>query len=170
MAIRSKTSSKREALKSALRERCARGQLGGERPLPGVRELAAEFALSKDVTALALRELVDEGLLYTLPRVGTFVRQARAARSDLFVMISHVAPYVPHRSSALKRGFEDAIAESGATPLVMAGESFAAGLQSGELDGLIWCFSIWRRSPTARRFGSRAFPTAMGRAFASVTH
>lgn len=142
MASRSKTDLKREAMKSSLRQRCAAGDISASRPLPGLRELASEFGLSKDVASLALRDLVDEGLLYTLPRVGTFVRETRTARGELFVMISHIQPSAPHGNSGLKRGFEDAIAEVGATPLVLEGEAFEAALLGGELGQVAGIFDM----------------------------
>ena len=60
-------------LASLLRERIKVGQTGPR--VPSIMELADESGLSAATVKRALRLLRDEGLIYTVPGRGTFVRK-----------------------------------------------------------------------------------------------
>lgn len=50
-----------------------RGELAADQPLPSIRLLAKELAISVITTKRAYEELEKEGLIYTLPGKGSFV-------------------------------------------------------------------------------------------------
>lgn len=50
-----------------------RGELAADQPLPSIRLLAKELAISVITTKRAYEELEREGLIYTLPGKGSFV-------------------------------------------------------------------------------------------------
>ncbi|HWG64208.1 MAG TPA: winged helix-turn-helix domain-containing protein [Streptosporangiaceae bacterium] len=56
-----------------LRERIQRGEFSSGDPLPPVTELAESYGVARATVAKALRVLVDDGLVVTRPRWGTFV-------------------------------------------------------------------------------------------------
>jgi GntR family transcriptional regulator len=60
-------------LAGLLRERIAAGEIGPR--VPSITELAGESDLSAATVKRALKLLRDEGLIYTVPGRGTFVRQ-----------------------------------------------------------------------------------------------
>ncbi len=60
-------------LAGILRERITAGKLGPR--VPSIMELAGESGLSAATVKRALRLLRDEGLIYTVPGRGTFVRK-----------------------------------------------------------------------------------------------
>ena len=60
-------------LAGLLRERIKAGETGPR--VPSIMELADETGLSAATVKRALRLLRDEGLIYTVPGRGTFVRK-----------------------------------------------------------------------------------------------
>lgn len=121
MLTRSKTDAKRENLKNSLREKCRVGELAAGAPVPGVRDLASEFGLSRDVVTDLLRELVSEGVLYTVPRVGTFAGRPPSEAPQTFLMVHGREPMNSTREQLVRMGFEDRLAELGAEVIVMSG-------------------------------------------------
>jgi GntR family transcriptional regulator len=62
-----------EQLADLLRERIARGEFPLGQLIPSHHQLDAEYGLSRNTTAKAVRVLVDEGLVKTAPGRGMFV-------------------------------------------------------------------------------------------------
>jgi GntR family transcriptional regulator len=60
-------------LAAILRERIQAGKIGPR--VPSLKELAGQTGLAVVTVQKALRVLKDEGLIYTTPGRGTFVRQ-----------------------------------------------------------------------------------------------
>ncbi|MGW5259720.1 GntR family transcriptional regulator [Microbispora sp. NPDC004025] len=58
-----------------LRDRIARGQLPPGRKLPAEDRLADEYGVGKDTLRDALAQLRSEGLIRTVHRVGSYVRE-----------------------------------------------------------------------------------------------
>jgi len=54
-----------------IRQRIQAGELGPK--LPSHRELAAEMGVAPRTLDRALKILIDEGLIYSIPGLGTFV-------------------------------------------------------------------------------------------------
>jgi len=119
MLTRSKTNIKRENLKNSLRERCNIGDLAAGQPVPGVRDLASEFGLSRDVVTDLLKELVVEGVLYTVPRVGTFAGRPQNSAHQTYLMVYGPNPLQSATGQLAKMGFEDRLTELGADAIVM---------------------------------------------------
>jgi DNA-binding LacI/PurR family transcriptional regulator len=148
MATHSKTDAKRERLKSALRERCRRGQILAGRSVPSVRDLATEFDLSKKVVTASLQELVEEGVLYTIPRVGTFAGQLQndvVDSDELYVFVIgsegfSLRSFDNHRSRMLA-GFEQKIARQGGSTLFLRASEFLALYPDG-LPGVKGVFDL----------------------------
>jgi GntR family transcriptional regulator len=63
-------------LAGILRERIASGEFASG-PLPSLKSLQQEYALGEHAVTHALRVLVDEGLIFSVPRRGYYVTQAR---------------------------------------------------------------------------------------------
>lgn len=87
MSIRQEKAQRKTELARQIREDCRAGRLAAGALLPSVRELALQHGLSKRVVNEELQKLVDEGWLRSVPRVGTFVRDApqRAAVGGHFL-------------------------------------------------------------------------------------
>jgi GntR family transcriptional regulator len=62
----------RKQVAGRIRQRIKAGELGPK--LPSHRELAAQMGVAPRTLDRALRILADEGLIYGVPGLGTFVR------------------------------------------------------------------------------------------------
>lgn len=110
---------RKNALLSDLRFAHQRGEaLPGEMAV-SQRELSAKYGLSVRTISIELQKLVDEGVLYTVPRVGTFVGQPRAARDNLFLAIFAYLDKPNTQWAGVRNGFEERIAALGGTSLVV---------------------------------------------------
>ncbi len=115
------------------------GGLAPGAPLPSVRELAARHGLSKRAVNDELQRLADAGVLYTVPRVGTFIASpkqgAPGPTSDTVALLS-VAP-LRSGSNARADGWTHAI-EDGAASAIHAGGQHVLSLQrDGFLDEVV---------------------------------
>jgi DNA-binding LacI/PurR family transcriptional regulator len=121
MATRQETWRHREALKRALREACDLRRLPPGAPVPPVRDLAAEYQLSGNVVCQVLQELVAEGALHTVPRVGTFVGAPVAPAVEFYLMLlpDHERLTNPLHLAQIQAGFETRIAELGGASLAL---------------------------------------------------
>jgi DNA-binding GntR family transcriptional regulator len=61
-------------LAGALRSRIRSGEYGPRQAIPSITYLVGETGLAVGTVRRAVRLLVDEGLVYTVPGRGTFVR------------------------------------------------------------------------------------------------
>lgn len=121
MATRRATNQSKSDLKVHLRLQCSGGHLSSGEMVPTLRELASEFGISKDVVSQSLRELVEEGLLFVVPRVGTFVGGPQPSSPEFYLMLLPLdLGVMPSRDVALIRnGFERRLASRGAASLAM---------------------------------------------------
>jgi DNA-binding transcriptional regulator YhcF (GntR family) len=133
MLTRSKTNLKRERLKSTLRERCHAGELAAGQPVPSVRDLATEFDLSRDVVTDLLRELVSEGVLYTVPRVGTFAGRPAGNQEQTYVMVHGPDPLQATTGQMVRMAFEERINELGGIAMLLEIQTALALQKSGQL-------------------------------------
>lgn len=83
------------------------------------RELSAKYDLSVRTISIELQKLVEEGVLYTVPRVGTFMGQPKAARDNLFLAIFAYLDKLNIQWEAVRNGFEERIATLGGTSLIV---------------------------------------------------
>lgn len=141
IATRNQTRLQRESLKRNLRELCAGGQLLPGHPIPTERELAEQHSLSRTVVTQTLAELIDEGLLYKLPRQGTFVGRPRQKAFEFYLLAMPLGRREPDIVLPfLQAGFEDRIAYLGGTPLTMALDKLTAHAAKGELPQIAGVF------------------------------
>jgi GntR family transcriptional regulator len=56
-----------------LRERITSGQIQPGHPLPSILRLKEEFGVADNTIKKAIKQLRDEGLVNTVPSLGTFV-------------------------------------------------------------------------------------------------
>ncbi|MDR3710745.1 MAG: GntR family transcriptional regulator [Capsulimonadaceae bacterium] len=147
MAQRKTTGERRRSLADSLRRAARDGSLPVGTMLPTVRELSAEYQLSVFAVSKELQVLVDEGILYTSPRVGTFVGQSLEHISRCFLLTTASAPFIPF----IKLGFEERIAQLGASSLVLPVDEAVGNLHAGTLPELsgVFDFATSERSPVA---------------------
>jgi len=133
MATRKDTNLRKRELELAIRGACESGEWAQGDPVPPVRELAARHGLSLAVVNQELRRMVDDGLLNTVPRVGTFVggpssvvtprpapREGNGFLSNTIILLRR--PRNPHYTAAhLVSGISDAMHEAAAEPIDQAG-------------------------------------------------
>ncbi len=113
---------------------CAGGQLLPGHPIPTERELATQHDLSRTVVTQTLAELIEEGLLYKVPRQGTFVGRPRQEAFEFYLLAMPLGRRDPDMVLPfLQAGFEDRIAYLGGTPLTMGLEKVTAHADKGEL-------------------------------------
>lgn len=119
MATRLETGRRRENLKRELREACSQRRLAPGSLVPSVRELAEQHDLSVNVVCRVLQDLVEEGILHTVPRVGTFV--SRPLANEFYLMLLPDAPGITDEQHMrqIQTGFESRIAQRGGATLAM---------------------------------------------------
>lgn len=122
MVQRKTTLERKLALTQELRRSSQDGTLIPGDMLPTVRELSERHQLSVRIVAQELQKLVDEGVLYTIPRKGTFVGRTSVAEQDLYLLLT-TTPDMPNSSAPhinyIRVGFEERVAQLGATSLVL---------------------------------------------------
>jgi DNA-binding LacI/PurR family transcriptional regulator len=144
MAKRREVWKRREALRSALREECRTGRLNPGAPAPSVRELASKHRLSGNVVVRVLKELIDEGLLYTVPRVGTFVGRPPVELREFYLMILPDEHRLtrPEHLMQIQVGFESRIARLGCACLALPTRVALELRQEGRLPALAGLFDF----------------------------
>jgi GntR family transcriptional regulator len=65
-----------QQLATILRDAIARGELQPRQAIPSITYLVGETGLAIGTVRAAIRVLIDEGLIYTVPGRGTFVTGA----------------------------------------------------------------------------------------------
>ncbi|HEY3333195.1 MAG TPA: substrate-binding domain-containing protein [Capsulimonadaceae bacterium] len=144
MAYRKDTKDRRESLSKSLRLASLDGTLAPGSMLPTVRELSERHRLSVRIVSRELQTLIDEGVLYTVPRVGTYVGRPVERLTDTFLMLynwpAHVTP--------LRIGFEERIAELGGSSMAMMLPAAIALRERGELPPLSGVFDFAYRPMT----------------------
>ncbi len=142
MATRQKTQQDKEALKEMVRAKCRAGEMRAGDRLPTLRELTTHYSLSMPTVAGALQELVAEGVLYFLPRVGTFVGPEQRAAGGTFVFVT---PYPLSNNVHMvfaHRAFEATIAARGGSCLTLEREQVAQLQARGALPVLAGLFEF----------------------------
>jgi DNA-binding LacI/PurR family transcriptional regulator len=156
MATRQETNRRREALRGFLREQ-GRRHAGAPVPAPPVRELAEKHELSANVVCTVLQELTEEGVLHTVPRVGTFIGAPTSTNQDLHLfLLTADANDMRHRQ--MRVGFEDRIATRGGAVMVMTYEDAVNHHAKGELPSLAGVFDL-----AYLPYGERAWATDVAR-------
>lgn len=94
-------------LTNTLRDGIQRGQYPADEPFPSERELCDSSGYSRTTVRRAVQALVDEGLLYRVPRSGTFVVGTSPNRSPQaalgLIVPTLVNPYFAELSQTIER-------------------------------------------------------------------
>lgn len=108
--------------------------------MPPLRQLAEQYDLSLSVVNQTLQEFAGEGLLYMVPRVGTFIGQ-RHVQSEFYVLLMPYHPEDREKQARMQLGFEERITQLGAATLVMQPEQALDHRSRGELPHLAGVFN-----------------------------
>lgn len=122
MATRKETQTRRVALQSELRSACSDGTWTRGVPLPSVRQLASRYNVSHRIVNEALQGLMREGLLYSVPRQGTFVGSPVAPREGLFLFVTKTETRTDEQLGRMQFGFEDEISRLGGSCLTITAD------------------------------------------------
>lgn len=150
MAPRRTTAERRKALADGIRQAGQSGELTPGDLLPTVRELSERYGLSVRTVSQELQKLVDDGVLHTIPRVGTFLAGPVTAATEGYLLLGAVAgsPYssAPH-INRIRLGFEERVAQLGGASLAMPIDEAADHSRAGDLPDLAGIFDA-SNSPT----------------------
>lgn len=106
------------------------------------RELSERYGLSIRTISLALQELVEEGVLYTVPRVGTFLGRASTETTEPYLIVSQYERIPNGFFDNFRIGFEDRIAQLGGATLAMTEEEALWHAEQGNLPKISGVFEI----------------------------
>lgn len=113
---------RREALAEHVRDGIRSGLYAPGVSLPGLRELGAQFDLSRDTAQNALRPLIEAGILTSTARTGVFVSDQSPPElaGAIFVLLTRSRELTSAEShiGEIQRGFERRVSERGGVSLV----------------------------------------------------
>ena len=149
MAARNETSQRKTALMQDLREAQLRGEGARNESPISQRELSARYELSGRTVSLLLQQLMQEGVLYTVPRVGTFLGPPLVASPDLYLFVTPVSRqnYAwATNIGAMQAGFADQVAQIGGASYALSLEELNWHLKEGNLTGVagIYLYNVSR--------------------------
>lgn len=123
-------SARKEAMAKDLRRAWREAASSPGDTMISVRELSARYGLALRTVSLELAKLAEEGVLYTIPRVGTFVGKPRSGQRELFLAIFPVAQWAGTHYGIIRNGFEERIAQLGGSCLALDAASAQTYLQA----------------------------------------
>lgn len=141
MASRLDVQARREALYESLKRACLDGSLAPGVMLPAVRELGERHGVSANVVFGVIQSLTEEGVLYTVPRVGAFVGRPPRETVELYLML--VPMHDSNRTNywmQAQSGFEDRIAQLGGHSLILTPAETETRLRQSNLPPLSGIF------------------------------
>lgn len=156
MATKAEVQKRRLALKQLVTQAVRAGEFVPGQILPPVRELAKQHQLSLSVVNQAMQELADEGLLYLVPRVGTFVGQPQGHSAEIYLLImpgaltpdsgegeqiDRIERETREAMDRIQLGFEERISQLGGTSLVMTAQQAKGHRSRGEMPPLAGVFN-----------------------------
>ena len=113
MATRQETARRRSQLAHELRASCRAGEWAAGELIPSINVLARRHQISAPVVHDEVRKLVEEGLLYAVPGVGTFVSEPNLAPAEPFLFLRQDRTLPMSHENRARRGFEERIAALG---------------------------------------------------------
>lgn len=128
---------RRIQLREDLRRACDEGTLKLGALAPSVRELAQRYSISGNVARQALQQLIEDGTLYTVPGVGTFIGRRQTKVSEFYLRITDAASADADQSYL---GFAERIAQLGGASLALPLDTAREYQQRGELPVLSGIF------------------------------
>ncbi len=140
MATRNELEQRKNRLKTALREGCRSRAYAPGSTLPPVKEMASRYGISINVAHQALRQLAEEGILYSVPGVGTFAGRKQAETSEFYLcMLSGLRIGT---EQAIQAGFEARIAHLGGASLALTLPDAQAVAEQGNLPTLAGVYGV----------------------------
>lgn len=140
MSSRRENHHSRLDLKNDIREQCRSGALLPGTPAPALRDLSEKYGVSTWMVTKGLQELIEEGLLHTIPRVGTFVG-TRQSESENYLMLED-STALSGRNLQFWLGFEGRIAQLGGASFKMSSAQLASAVSSHDLPMLRGIFEM----------------------------
>jgi DNA-binding LacI/PurR family transcriptional regulator len=130
--------------------------------LPSLRELAHQYGISHSLAAQSLKTLIEEGVVYSVPRVGTFVGRRPSNGKGIYLLQASSSYDVEHHTT-LRIGFEERIAQLGGTSLTLSWEKALQWQESGRIPKVAGIFHFdemeseqpFRLAPNVRRIKFR---------------
>ena len=119
MSARKETAEKKLELLRNLRQASHDGTWRVGEMLPTTRELAQRYGVSPWIVTQELQKLVEEGILHTIPRVGTFVGRPNPTATDYYLMLQQPKSVGSESLRQTQIGFEERVAALGGASLVM---------------------------------------------------
>ena len=147
---------RRAQLAHDLRAGCRAGEWAPGAMVPSVMALVKRYEVSAPVVHEEIRKLVDEGILYAVPRVGTFVSQLRAP-SEPFLFLWHDDSAGQTHENRARRGFEEEIAARGGAVLSLFADEAQQDFASGQWPAIAGFFEF-NRSPLTGLLVERGVP------------
>lgn len=143
MTTRREVAQRKMELLVRLRQAILCHQLVPGSMLPSLRELAEEHHLSVQVVRQCMQELLAEGIIYTVPYVGTFVGTPPVSASEIYLLTLGRQPQLfGDHFVQLQFGFEEQIAQLGGTSLVMTRDRVLVLQAKGHLPPLAGVFAF----------------------------
>ena len=144
MPSRQETAQRKSALLEDLRQMQREGRVRPGEVALSQRELGQRYGLSGGLVGQLLQTLIDEGVLYSVPRVGTFIG---APPSEVFEFFLFLFPHGDTSNTgsffgALQSGFEEVIAGRGGASLTMTKRDALEAHWRGELPPVAGYFSL----------------------------
>lgn len=157
MATRQETARRRSQLAHELREGCRAGEWAAGELIPSINVLALGHQLSAPVVHEEIRKLVEAGVLYAVPGVGTFVSQSPAPAEPFLFLIHDPTP--GGHESRTRRGFESQIADLGGAVIALRESEARGHFERGELPMVAGVFES-TYGHVSRKLGQTGVPVA----------
>jgi len=136
MATRRAVTQQKQILKAELKAGVREGLYPPGDPAPSVRELAQRYQLSRTVVAQALQDLIEDGVLHSVPRVGTFFGRPESHSTGFYLLLLPYPVIANPQFMAVQSGFEEVVAAHGGSSLVMTQEAEQAHENGGTMPPL----------------------------------
>ena len=144
MATRRDVTEKKAVLLREIHAAHRSGQWAPGEAVPALTELAARYGLSKRIVNEELDVLVAEGLLFKVPRVGTFVAHAPVGEFEFYLLALDDEDAQKIGNDAIlmqiRHGFEEQIAGLGGSSLVMSVSNALENARAGALPPIAGVF------------------------------
>jgi len=101
------------SMQEEISRRIREGEFKPEDALPSENDLSAQFGISRGSVRTALTELAQDGLVYTLPGKGWFVKESVQAAAPERGRIAFIAPGLEDSDFQIYQGVEDVLNKRG---------------------------------------------------------
>ncbi len=112
------------------------------------RELSARYGLSGHTISLLMQQLVEEGVLYTVPRIGTFLGRPPVETLAPYIFVSDVARQFNTFVNQMQAGFYDRVAQLGAAAIILSIEKLGLHANGRNSEIFYWsaqCKAGWHQ-------------------------